>query len=223
MTQPAVTVPTSLYRYYDEHGVLLYVGITGRGVSRNSEHNKSKPWWPFVVSQTVEHFATRAEALGAERRAIGGNRPPYNVQHNPRHADMRAAYEDLRQLRTYVSEGVREDVRFPIHIPVVPVDFLSTEATLVLRSHIKDAPHLEHVHSGQYPIAFTMHGSKKVQNKTAHVQVQGPVMTVAVSHNKFTRKRPLVAAEVTLKRMCQKPIRDVVATMHLNDVNRGRF
>lgn len=46
--------PTSLYKYYDRDGVLLYVGITGRGDTRNAEHNKTKFWWKFVSRQSME-------------------------------------------------------------------------------------------------------------------------------------------------------------------------
>lgn len=40
--------PTSVYRYYDENGLLLYVGITSRGSVRQREHNGDKEWWRFV-------------------------------------------------------------------------------------------------------------------------------------------------------------------------------
>lgn len=35
---------TSLYRYFDDGGALIYVGITGRGIARNVEHDKTKCW-----------------------------------------------------------------------------------------------------------------------------------------------------------------------------------
>lgn len=84
--------PTSLYRYYDSFGVLLYVGITSRGASRNHEHNASKDWWQYVSRQDVEHFPTREAALTAERQEIIAKRPPFNRQHNPDHALLRHAY-----------------------------------------------------------------------------------------------------------------------------------
>lgn len=84
--------PTSLYRYYDDCDVLIYVGITKRGTTRNSEHNASKAWWPYVARQAVEHFPTRPEAQAREVELIERHTPPFNTQHNPRHAEMRAAY-----------------------------------------------------------------------------------------------------------------------------------
>lgn len=98
---------TSLYRYYDENGVLLYVGITGRGLSRNVEHNKSKPWWSNVRRQEVDHYPDRARALAAERAAIRQYRPPYNIQHNPGHAVIRAAYEAFVAAQDVTAEEMR--------------------------------------------------------------------------------------------------------------------
>lgn len=84
--------PTSLYKYYDRDGVLLYVGITRRGSARNTEHNKSKPWWHFVVRQTVEHYTTREEAEACEIKLIRKLTPPFNKQHNPNYAAAKDAY-----------------------------------------------------------------------------------------------------------------------------------
>ena len=88
--------PTSVYRYYDKHGVLLYVGITGRGMARNGEHNKTKEWWQYVTRQEVEHYKTRRAAHSTEKKLIRQHRPPFNVQHNPGHAETREAYLSLR-------------------------------------------------------------------------------------------------------------------------------
>lgn len=84
--------PTSVYRYFDRDGILLYVGITGRGMSRNSEHNKSKDWWPYVTRQEVDHCKTRRAALNLERETIRQFRPPFNTQHNPGSDETRAIY-----------------------------------------------------------------------------------------------------------------------------------
>ena len=83
---------TSVYRYYDLNGLLLYVGITSRGISRNREHNTTKEWWGYVTRQVVDHYATRAEALDVERVLIRSFRPPFNAQHNPSHDQDKRAY-----------------------------------------------------------------------------------------------------------------------------------
>lgn len=93
----AIESPTSLYLYYDSNGLLLYVGVTKRGVSRNHEHSATQEWWPFVARQEVEHFDTRREALVAEKATIQRLRPPFNKQHNPDHHLTREAYLTLRE------------------------------------------------------------------------------------------------------------------------------
>lgn len=72
--------PTMLYRFYDEVGALLYVGISARGPRRWSEHAKNRPWWHEVRSSTIEHFLTRQDALLAEGVAIRTEKPRYNKQ-----------------------------------------------------------------------------------------------------------------------------------------------
>lgn len=71
--------PTSLYRFFDVYGQLLYVGITERGAMRWSEHRKSKPWWTQVALIQVQHFTTRGSAASAELQAIRDEGPMYNI------------------------------------------------------------------------------------------------------------------------------------------------
>lgn len=70
---------TALYRLYDDRGVLLYVGISFSALRRFSEHAQEKVWWPLVSAITVQRYATRAEALVAEARAIIQECPLYNL------------------------------------------------------------------------------------------------------------------------------------------------
>lgn len=79
--------PTSVYRYFDSAGQLLYVGITGRGVTRQFEHARSKEWWPLVATSDVTHFATRKAALAEEAYQIRWNQPPFNTQGKGRRPD----------------------------------------------------------------------------------------------------------------------------------------
>ena len=74
---------TTLYRMRDAGGDLLYVGITVAGLRRFSAHRRVKPWWHLVQQIDVEHFATRAEAIAAERDAIKTELPRFNVVHSP--------------------------------------------------------------------------------------------------------------------------------------------
>src|ERR1051326_2758487 len=67
--------PTTLYRFFDPAGVLLYVGISHRAVMRWGDHGRVRPWWPEVASITVEHFADRKAARAAEVKAIQTESP----------------------------------------------------------------------------------------------------------------------------------------------------
>lgn len=73
---------TTLYRFYDRAGQLLYIGITATPPKRFAKHQAEKEWWHAIVNVKLEHFPTRQEALDAERAAIVAERPLYNVQHN---------------------------------------------------------------------------------------------------------------------------------------------
>lgn len=84
--------PTSVYRYFDQGGLLLYVGITARGIARQREHNADKEWWPFVARQEVDHFESREAAAKRERHLIRQFHPPFNKQHNPHHDELRQIY-----------------------------------------------------------------------------------------------------------------------------------
>jgi hypothetical protein len=84
--------PTSVYKYYDSLGILIYVGITSRGVLRNREHNSDKAWWTHVASQEVEHFDNRLAALSRETQLIQQHFPPFNTQQNPAWEQSRASY-----------------------------------------------------------------------------------------------------------------------------------
>lgn len=76
------TSTTTLYRFYDAHDRLLYVGISERGPERWKAHRKEKPWWTDVARTTTEHYGDRQAALDAERAAIIAEQPLHNVVHN---------------------------------------------------------------------------------------------------------------------------------------------
>lgn len=84
--------PTSVYKYYDESGVLLYVGITSRNIRRQREHNADKEWWRLVSTQEVEHYPSRPHAEAREAALIRSYCPPFNTRHNPWWREVREAY-----------------------------------------------------------------------------------------------------------------------------------
>ena len=95
---------TTLYRYFNSEGRLLYVGITGDNTKRQSQHRRSSFWFAEIASASFVHFDTRQEASQFEIRAIKEEQPLYNTQHlnsqkndyNP--AELLAKYHLLSML-----------------------------------------------------------------------------------------------------------------------------
>jgi hypothetical protein len=131
--------PTSVYRYYDRFGILIYVGITARGTSRNREHYSAKRWWQYVERQEVEHFQDRPAAQAREAALIDSHRPPFNTQHNPQAVEMRRAYEALIASghAMQASEMVIKECGNLLPLEVVSHDLGSGQ--IVLRSHLGHA------------------------------------------------------------------------------------
>ncbi len=69
----------TLYRFFDQDGLLLYVGITCNPGVRFNAHRLTKTWWGDVASITLEKFSTRAELVAAESAAIIAERPLHNI------------------------------------------------------------------------------------------------------------------------------------------------
>jgi predicted GIY-YIG superfamily endonuclease len=83
--QPVATPPgrrCALYRWRDEQGTLLYIGITHDVARRDAGHAAKSPWWCFAQRQSAEWFPNRADAETAEREAIRNEAPLFNRQHN---------------------------------------------------------------------------------------------------------------------------------------------
>ena len=71
--------PSCLYRYFDDDGRLLYVGIAKDPDKRRREHAKLSAWFPLAANRTLEWFDDRDSALAAERAAIRSESPIHNV------------------------------------------------------------------------------------------------------------------------------------------------
>lgn len=123
---------TSLYKYYDDAGILIYIGITSRGIARNIEHNTSKDWWPYVSTQEVEHFPDRPTALKRERELIHLLRPPFNKEHNPDHQELVDEYLETRrsmeQVRTAIQYNTKKKWQPLVALPVRSPHFVELAA-----------------------------------------------------------------------------------------------
>ena len=71
---------TTVYRYFDAAGELLYIGVTKNLIDRQDAHQNTKSWWSDVASASFVHFETRDEALAYEAAMIGIEFPKYNKQ-----------------------------------------------------------------------------------------------------------------------------------------------
>lgn len=69
---------TALYRHYDAHGALLYVGISLNPFSRTRQH-RNAPWAELVARIDIEWFPCRDSALDAETVAIQAETPKHNI------------------------------------------------------------------------------------------------------------------------------------------------
>lgn len=72
-----------LYRLFDQHDKLLYVGIATNPKDRWQSHY-AKEWWSQVARKTVEWHDTRQGAEQAEAKAISDEHPRHNKLHNKR-------------------------------------------------------------------------------------------------------------------------------------------
>lgn len=95
MTAEVVRVGTeqrrcALYRHFDEHDILLYVGITeALGDRTNNGHARSSEWVQFAVRAEAEWHDSRELASKAEREAVEDEQPIYNRQYSTGDTDLR--------------------------------------------------------------------------------------------------------------------------------------
>jgi hypothetical protein len=73
-----------LYRHYDHAGDLLYVGISLSPMRRHEKHFAWANWRHLILRILIEPFASREEALQAEKCAIREEFPKFNATHNRR-------------------------------------------------------------------------------------------------------------------------------------------
>lgn len=72
---------TALYRFYDDRGQLLYIGISNRPRTRWQQHSVSKSWWSTVAHPTIQWLPSDV-AEASEKLAIARERPLFNQIHS---------------------------------------------------------------------------------------------------------------------------------------------
>ena len=68
-----------LYRHYDEHGTLLYVGESLSSIQRLASH-KDAVWFHLIRTVKISTFASKVEAIKAETDAIRNENPLHNIK-----------------------------------------------------------------------------------------------------------------------------------------------
>ncbi|WP_080128042.1 MULTISPECIES: GIY-YIG nuclease family protein [unclassified Actinoplanes] len=77
--------PCCIYRFYNDAGVLLYVGITGSPSVRFESHRANSAWWGQAdLTRTLVYWReTKGHAEAEEIAAIIVKRPVFNIAHRP--------------------------------------------------------------------------------------------------------------------------------------------
>jgi len=70
----------AVYRAFDEHGKLLYVGIALNWGKRWTQHAERSPFFALVARLEIAWFPTEQHAHAEELRLIAEHNPPWNVR-----------------------------------------------------------------------------------------------------------------------------------------------
>jgi excinuclease UvrABC nuclease subunit len=92
-----------VYRCFDAHGCLLYIGAAVDVRARLVTHRRDQRWWRLVARVEAQRFATWQEAERDEKAAILREQPPLNVygrgQTSPPQVDAVFRSHDLSGVR----------------------------------------------------------------------------------------------------------------------------
>lgn len=134
---------TAVYRYFDAHGRLLYVGISRDPEARWKAHRwgpDREQWVAQVASRAVEWRASRPEALVAEVAAIKLERPRYNGTHNQPEvvfAPTEGQSRSGRTKATLVTDYIRDEIesgRWPASHRIPSLSALSSAFAVSVRT-----------------------------------------------------------------------------------------
>ena len=104
-----------LYRHYDEHGQLLYVGISFSAIARAAAHRDESDWFWRSRTMTIENYPSRDKARAAEVAAIKRERPIFNRCHvlaqSGGGASARAKFPDLKAAARDLADQREQAIR----------------------------------------------------------------------------------------------------------------
>jgi predicted GIY-YIG superfamily endonuclease len=90
-----------LYRFYDQSGALLYVGISNDFAGRLRAHERSSGFFKDVQSITLERYSTRDEVIAAEKLAIQTELPLHNKAWNIYHENVNTHFQRIKNWYLY--------------------------------------------------------------------------------------------------------------------------
>lgn len=134
-------VDTAVYRFYDETGVLLYVGQTPALIERFFEHRDDKPWFDEVARWSRDWHPTREEAEWREDFAIADEWPLYNIKGQPRDGD---GY----RIPSHVADILLQTIRDAVSHQVPEAHIEQIEAAV---AQVADAFDVSHNHETDRP------------------------------------------------------------------------
>ena len=106
-------ISTQLYRHFDSDGTLLYVGVSLDTLSRLRQHKENAHWFKLIHTVKIDSFATREEALTAERMAIKNENPLYNLSRPFRQQDEKdEEIEEDEEIEASLRDLFHRIVRF---------------------------------------------------------------------------------------------------------------
>ena len=105
---------TSLYRHFNEDGLLLYVGISLNHIARLGQHSKKAHWFDTISRVEIEHFPDRLSAEKAEYQAIRDEKPLHNI----RGVDTSKGFEKYAHRIEQVLAGLSASDRAEVLKPV---------------------------------------------------------------------------------------------------------
>lgn len=96
-----------VYRYFNQAGELLYVGVTAEPYTRWTQHRRLREWSHEVTHVSLEQFAYEDLAYAHERKVIRAEAPRYNVKSTEAHdAEMTERMASARRRKRESVERV---------------------------------------------------------------------------------------------------------------------
>lgn len=100
---------SAVYRIYDKHGALLYIGMSYDPETRVRVQRREKPWGHQIARHEVDWHPNRAASQRAERLLIEGLQPRHNVTYTPEHRRRSLRHISAQQIAEGRTTGKRAE------------------------------------------------------------------------------------------------------------------